>query len=93
MDRGLSAERRALIGAGIGALAGLALLPGLALGGELRGTGDMGVVVERATGSVLIVDHPYGEVQLVQSRALFGFEDRRRERIALYLHYSLVDHP
>jgi protein NirF len=40
----------------IAALAGLALLPGLPLAGEVRGTGDMGVVVERATGSLLIVD-------------------------------------
>ena len=33
-----------------------ALLPGLSFAAELRGTGDMGVVVERATGSLLIVD-------------------------------------
>ncbi|HSF96343.1 MAG TPA: cytochrome D1 domain-containing protein, partial [Thermohalobaculum sp.] len=37
-------------------MAGLPLLPGLALAAELRGTGDMGLVIERATGSVLIVD-------------------------------------
>jgi protein NirF len=40
----------------IAALAGLALLPGAAAAAELRGTGDMGVVVERATGALLIVD-------------------------------------
>jgi protein NirF len=40
----------------IGVLAGLALLPALAVADELRGTGDLGVAVERATGSVLIVD-------------------------------------
>jgi protein NirF len=42
----------------IGALMGLALLASFstAMAGELRGTGDLGVVVERATGSLLIVD-------------------------------------
>jgi protein NirF len=42
----------------IGALAGLALLAGfgVATAQVLRGTGDLGVVVERATGSLLIVD-------------------------------------
>jgi len=56
VDRGISVARRTIIGTGIAALAGGALLPGLGLAGALRGTGDMGVVVERATGSVLIVD-------------------------------------
>jgi protein NirF len=37
-------------------LAFLLVLPALAGAGELRGTGSLGVVVERATGSVLIVD-------------------------------------
>jgi len=41
----------------IGVLAGAALLPGIAAAAtKLRGTGDMGVAVERATGSLLIVD-------------------------------------
>lgn len=37
-------------------LALLLLVPALARADELRGTGNLGVVVERATGSVLIVD-------------------------------------
>ena len=37
-------------------LALLFVLPALAGAGELRGTGSLGLVVERATGSVLIVD-------------------------------------
>jgi protein NirF len=42
----------------IGALAGLALLAGfgVATAQVLRGTGDLGVVIERASGSLLIVD-------------------------------------
>jgi protein NirF len=54
MDRGILARRRQVIGA----LAGLVLLAGLggAVAQELRGTGDLGVVVERASGSLLIVD-------------------------------------
>lgn len=32
------------------------ILPALAAAGELRGTGSLGLVIERATGSVLIVD-------------------------------------
>lgn len=39
----------------IGALAGLALLPASAIA-EPQGTGDLGVVIERATGSLLIID-------------------------------------
>ena len=34
----------------------LLVLPALAGAGELRGTGSLGIVIERATGSVLIVD-------------------------------------
>lgn len=54
MDCGVSAERRAVVGA----LGGLALWAssGIAVADALRGTGDMGVVVERASGSLLIVD-------------------------------------
>jgi protein NirF len=54
VDRGVSARRRQVIGA----LAGLALLAGfgVAAAQDLRGTGDLGVVVERASGSLLIVD-------------------------------------
>ncbi len=54
MDRGILARRRQVIGA----LAGLVLLAGfgVAVAQELRGTGDLGVVVERASGSLLIVD-------------------------------------
>ena len=37
-------------------LAFLLVLPALAGAGELRGTGSLGLVIERATGSVLIVD-------------------------------------
>jgi protein NirF len=37
-------------------LAFLLVLPALADAGELRGTGSLGLVIERATGSVLIVD-------------------------------------
>ena len=37
-------------------LALLFLLPALAAAGELRGTGSLGLVIERAAGSVLIVD-------------------------------------
>ena len=51
MDRSVSADRRQVIAA----LAGIGLLPGIAFAG-VRGTGDMGVVVERASGSLLIVD-------------------------------------
>lgn len=54
MDRGIFAQRRQVIAG----LAGLALLAGsgAAAAGEMRGTGDLGVVVERASGSLLIVD-------------------------------------
>jgi protein NirF len=54
VDRGISARRRQVIGA----LAGLALLAGfgVATAQDLRGTGDLGVVVERVSGSLLIVD-------------------------------------
>jgi len=52
MDRPVSTDRRRVIAA----LAGTALLPGIAGATVLRGTGDMGIVVERATGSVLVVD-------------------------------------
>jgi protein NirF len=31
-------------------------IPAIGLAGELRGTGNLGLVIERATGSVLIVD-------------------------------------
>ena len=39
------------------ALAALMLLGACAAGPELRGTGDLGVVIERATGSVKLVEH------------------------------------
>ena len=57
MDRPVSADRRQVIAA----LGGFALVPGLAAAGEahaiaLRGTGDLGIIVERATGSLLIID-------------------------------------
>jgi protein NirF len=54
VDRGISARRRQVIGA----LAGLALLAGfgVATAQDLRGTGDLGVVVERVSGSLLIVE-------------------------------------
>jgi protein NirF len=54
MDCGIFAQRRQIVAA----LAGLALLAGFgaAVAQELRGTGDLGVVVERASGSLLIVD-------------------------------------
>ena len=66
MDRGVSARRRQVIGA----LAGLALLAGfgVAAAQDLRGTGDLGVVVERASGSLLIVDQ--------SERAAIGHELR-----------------
>jgi protein NirF len=54
VDRGISAQRRQVVGA----LAALALLAGAGVGSaqELRGTGDLGVVIERASGSLLVVD-------------------------------------
>jgi protein NirF len=54
MDCGIFAQRRQVVAG----LAGLALLAGFgaAVAQELRGTGDLGVVVERASGSLLIVD-------------------------------------
>ena len=51
----------ALIGAALLGAAALAA-PGAAAAGEPRGTGDMGVVVERASGSLLIVDQSEGAV-------------------------------
>jgi len=56
VDRAVSADRRRVIGGIVAGLGGLALLPGLSPATELRGTGDLGVVIERATGSLLIVD-------------------------------------
>jgi protein NirF len=54
MDRGIFACRRQIIGA----FAGLSLIAfaGAVAAAELRGTGDLGVVVERASGSLLIID-------------------------------------
>lgn len=44
------------------AVSGLALAFGVsACAHDLRGTGDMGLVIERATGSVLVVDHTAGK--------------------------------
>ncbi len=59
MDRPISARRRRIVaGLGLGLAAGL--VPGRMAAGApeptLRGTGDLGIVVERASGSVLIVD-------------------------------------
>lgn len=50
------------------AVSGLALAFGVtACAHDLRGTGDMGLVIERATGSILVVDHsaskPLGRVE------------------------------
>ncbi|HUS54849.1 MAG TPA: cytochrome D1 domain-containing protein [Thermohalobaculum sp.] len=55
MDRGISACRRQIVRA-FAAVALLASFGAAAAGPELRGTGDLGVVVERASGSLLIVD-------------------------------------
>ncbi|HSG95135.1 MAG TPA: cytochrome D1 domain-containing protein, partial [Afifellaceae bacterium] len=44
-----------MIRAALGFVA-LVILGAAAFAGELRGTGDLGVVIERASGSVLIVD-------------------------------------
>ncbi len=54
MDCGILARRRQVIGG----LAGLVLLTGfgVAVAQELRGTGDLGVVIERASGSLLVID-------------------------------------
>jgi protein NirF len=54
MDRGIFAQRRQVITG----LAGLVLLAGsgVAVAQELRGSGDLGVVIERASGSLLVVD-------------------------------------
>ena len=59
MDRPISARRRRIVaGLGLGLAAGIAPIR-IAEGASersLRGTGDLGIVVERASGSVLIVD-------------------------------------
>src|SRR5262249_38856623 len=62
----------------------LLLMPALANAGELRGTGNLGIVVERAAGSVLIVDttsrQPIGRVQglgdLSHASAVFSPDQR-----------------
>jgi protein NirF len=55
MDRGISAYRRQIVGA-FAVVVLLASFGAAAAEQELRGTGDLGVVVERANGSLLIVD-------------------------------------
>lgn len=40
----------------------LALLVSLPALGSLRGTGDMGIIIERASGSVLVVEHSEGSI-------------------------------
>jgi protein NirF len=65
-------------------LAFLLVLPALAGAGELRGTGSLGLVVERATGSVLIVDtmarrtvgHVEGLGDLSHASAVFSPDQR-----------------
>jgi len=53
----IDARRRTLLAAGaLGSLAGTALLGGCVAAPPLRGTGDLGVVVERANGTLAIVD-------------------------------------
>ena len=56
MDRRVSVDRRRVIAAGLGASLGLAVAPARAEAPVLRGTGNLGVVIERATGSALVVD-------------------------------------
>ena len=57
MDRSVSVDRRRIIAAGLsGGLGLIAGAPAQAEAQPLRGTGDLGVVIERATGSALIVD-------------------------------------
>lgn len=56
MDRRVSVDRRRVIAAGLGVSLGLAVAPARAEAPVLRGTGNLGVVIERATGSVLVVD-------------------------------------
>ncbi|MBR0714956.1 protein nirF [Bradyrhizobium liaoningense] len=65
-------------------LAFLLLIPAAACAGELRGTGNLGLIVERATGSVLIVDttarKPIGRVEglgdLSHASAVFSPDQR-----------------
>ena len=51
-----------MISKGVTALAALMLLGACATGPEPRGTGDLGVVIERATGSVKLVEHSHDTV-------------------------------
>jgi protein NirF len=51
-----------MIGRSLTALAASMLLGACAAGPELRGTGDLGVVIERATGSVKLVEHSHDTV-------------------------------
>ena len=51
-----------MIGRSLTALAASMLLGACATGPELRGTGDLGVVIERTTGSVKLVEHSHDTV-------------------------------
>src|SRR5262245_56894230 len=65
-------------------LAFLLFMPALAAAGDLRGTGNLGIVIERAAGSVMIVDttarQPIGRVQglgdLSHASAVFSPDQR-----------------